>query len=230
MKIYVIRHGLSDGNAAGVIQGHSDSALSLLGSMQANLLGRFLRREGVAPEIIYSSPLQRASETAETISRALYPIPPIEKVPDFMEVDVGTLSGLSLEEAHSKYPEEFAPDVNMWLDFSPFGGESFDRFFRRVETATRSIISRWGDLLADRTFMFVTHAGVMRPLLKTLLDTRSDMMFFTFGNCCLARLEYRNVRGLPRKVMVDVLQIDRVASLMGEELPLEHGDRVDPKT
>ncbi len=229
MKLYIIRHGLSEGNAAGVIQGHSDSPLSDTGKIQADLLGRYLRREGIHPERIYTSPLTRAHQTAEAIAGSLDPVPPVDKITGFMEVDVGELSGVSLEDAHAKYPEEFAPDVNRWLDFEAFGGEGFEQFYERVGSSVTEIVKKWDDPFADRTFFFVSHAGVMRPLLKTLLDAKSDLMYFSFGNCCLVKVEYRNVKDKVRKVLVDVLQIEKIAELLGEEINFEKADRVGPK-
>jgi alpha-ribazole phosphatase len=221
MKLYVIRHGLSMANADGVIQGHANSNLSDVGEKQADLLGRYFNAEGVSPEVIYSSPLERAHATARTIAHRLDPSPPVVTIDELKEVDVGTLSGLSLDDAYEMYPTRWAPDVNKWLDFSGFGGESFDEFFKRVGDAVRKLMDEWEDPLADRTIFFTAHAGTMRPLLKTLLDATGDFMFFTFGNCCHVVIEYREVRGSIRRVLSEFMRIETVAELMGEENPAE---------
>jgi len=219
MQVYVIRHGLSRANEEGIIQGLADSPLSDIGRAQADLLGRYLRRNGVHPEEVFSSPLKRALETAQLIAGAMNPVPPVRAVEGLTEVDVGMLSGLPLEEAYSKYPEKWAPDVNKWLDFSSFGGESFEKFFARAESAVRDIMREWDDLLADRTAFFVTHAGTMRPLLRTLLNAEGDFMYFTFGNCCYVRIEYRKVRDSVRRVLSDLVRIEHAAACMGEKNP-----------
>ncbi len=219
MQVYVIRHGLSQANADGVIQGFADSPLAVAGKEQAGLLGRYLKRENVVPEIIYCSPLLRAFETAGQIAGAYDPSPPIHKVDGLKEIDVGKLSGMSLEDAYRSNPTGWTPDVNKWLDFSAFGGESCDDFFERVGGAVREIVSGWDDLLADRTIFFVAHAGSMRPLLKYLLDADGDFMFFTFGNCCHVRVEYREVRGSVRRALSDLVRIEKVAQIMGLENP-----------
>jgi broad specificity phosphatase PhoE len=219
MQVYVIRHGLSQANEEGIIQGLADSPLAGIGRAQADLLGRYLRRSGVHPEEIFSSPLRRALETAESIAGVMDPAPPVRAVEGLTEVDVGALSGLPLEEAYAKHPEKWAPDVNKWLDFSNFGGESFEKFFGRVESAVRKIMSEWDDLLADRTVFFVTHAGTMRPLLRTLLNAEGDFMYFTFGNCCHVRIEYRRVRDSVRRVLSELVRIEHVAVCMGEKNP-----------
>ncbi len=218
MQIYIIRHGLSEGNASGVIQGYSDSPLTDIGQAQANLLGRYFKHEGIIPEKIIASPLRRAYQTAEIIAGEIDPNLIIETHRGLMEVDVGDLSGLSIEDAIAKYPEWGEVDVNKWLEFSAAGGESYDEFFRRVDGAAKEIMIDW-DLLSDRTIFLVAHAGAMRPLLKTLLDSDDDMMFFTFGNCCHVKVEYRPVRESIRRVMIDLIRIEKVAAIMCEENP-----------
>jgi broad specificity phosphatase PhoE len=218
MHIYLIRHGLSLANAEGLIQGHSDSGLSEVGIAQAKLLGRYFDRERIHPEIIFSSPLKRAHHTAQLIADSLDYQTGIITNDSFMEIDVGELSGTSIEAAYEKYPHGWSRDINKWLDFSLAGGESFRQFFARVEKATLEITKDW-DFLDDRTVFFVAHAGVLRPLIKTLLSTESDMMFFTFGNCCHIRLTFRQVSNSIRKVMSDLMKIETVAKLMGEENP-----------
>lgn len=223
MKVIVIRHGLSEGNRAGVIQGHSDSPLSEIGMAQAELLGRFLSREGIKPARIFASPLKRAFQTAEIVAGqydSKHEVIPTEAL---MEIDVGGLCGLSIEQAIERYPDGFQVDVNRWLDFSKAGGESFDQFYERVQSEVGEIMNNW-DLLEDRTVFFVAHAGTMRPLLKTLLNAESDFMYFTFGNCCHVRIEYRKVREGVRRVLSDLIRIETVAALMGEVNPGENLD------
>ena len=218
MKIYVVRHGLSEGNAAGVIQGYSDCSLTDVGKAQASLLGRYFNREIILPEVIFASPLRRALQTAENIANEIDPRPRIEPDESLKEVDVGTLSGCSIEDAYSKCPEWAKVDVNRWLDFSAAGGESFEGFYKRVTDSISKKMEGW-DLLADRTIIFVTHAGTMRPLLKTLLAAESDMMYFSFGNCSHVKIEYRKVNDSIRRVLTDLLTIQNIAGLMGEGTP-----------
>jgi broad specificity phosphatase PhoE len=219
MDIYVIRHGLSEANQSGLIQGQTDSPLTPTGQEQARLLGRYFESRKIVPDIIYSSPLGRAFTTASLIASQICSGVPVEKHPGLMEIDTGRLSGLSLEEAYVNHPDEFAPDVNRWLEFSAFGGESFEEFFGRVDTAAKSITCDW-DLLCARKIMFVVHAGVMRPLLKSLLDARSDFMYYSFGNCTHLKLVYRPARNSVRKIIEYVLRLEQVADLLGTKVPV----------
>ena len=220
MQIFAIRHGLSQANQEGVIQGHSDCSLSEPGIAQAELLGRYFKREGILPDVIYTSPLQRAHHTAKLISKNLGDRPDVIPVNGLMEINVGELSGVSMEQALGRYPDGWSGDINKWLDFSRAGGESFDDFFGRVSDTISELTANW-HFLSEKTIFFVAHAGVLRPLIKTLLATDSDMMFFTFGNCCHVRMAYREVSGGIRRVMSDLVTIETVAQLMGVEIKQE---------
>jgi broad specificity phosphatase PhoE len=68
MKIILIRHGESEANAQGIMQGQKvDKSLSKLGREQATKLAKRLKNEKI--EAIYSSDLKRAKETAEEINK-----------------------------------------------------------------------------------------------------------------------------------------------------------------
>src|SRR3972149_4441032 len=67
LRLYLVRHGETDWNKEGRVQGRSDQQLSTLGLCQAELLGEALRAAPIAA--VYSSPLRRAWETAEGIAR-----------------------------------------------------------------------------------------------------------------------------------------------------------------
>ena len=66
MKITVIRHGETDWNAVGKIQGKTDIPLNTNGREQARITARLLSKHNI--DVIISSPLKRAVETAEIIS------------------------------------------------------------------------------------------------------------------------------------------------------------------
>ena len=100
----------------------------------------------------------------------------------------------------------------MWMGSAP--GASV-----RVRVAVAPVMEQWDDLLADRTILFVTHAGAMRPLLKYVLGATGDFMFFTFGNCCHVKVEYGEARDDVRRVLSDLIRIEKVAALMGEKTP-----------
>lgn len=68
MKLYFVRHGETDWNAADRLQGQSDIPLNARGVAQAEFLRSQIRQRGLTFDAIYSSPLQRVRRTAEIIA------------------------------------------------------------------------------------------------------------------------------------------------------------------
>ena len=68
-KIYIVRHGQDEDNANGLLNGHRDKELTALGRQQAKVIAGKLKGDGI--DVIYTSPLKRAYETAEIIAKEL---------------------------------------------------------------------------------------------------------------------------------------------------------------
>ena len=101
MRLILIRHGETSWNKTGRFQGHVDVSLSSRGFRQAQSIARTLKP--VAPRIIYSSPLPRAIQTAEAISRAYSTsIIPLDEL---KELNLGKLDGITVDELQAQYPE-----------------------------------------------------------------------------------------------------------------------------
>ena len=93
MELHLIRHGETDWNQARRIQGgRSDTQLSETGRQQVARLGLRLQSEKI--DAIYSSPLQRAQDTARAIAH--YHRLPVGIEPSLKEIDVGELEGMSI--------------------------------------------------------------------------------------------------------------------------------------
>jgi broad specificity phosphatase PhoE len=153
--VYLARHGESDWNAAARFQGHTDRPLTELGRRQAMELADALEARA-ALIAIYTSPLQRAIETASIVGARLGLEP--AAVADLREVDVGAWSGLSRAEVEERFPEGFG----RWLD----GGEGWDDgetyadMAERVLRALRQIAnSHPGDEV-----LVVSHGGPIRAI------------------------------------------------------------------
>ena len=125
--LYLVRHGQSEWNRLGRIQGRSESPLTGRGREQAAVLGRMLREVLPDPGIdIVASPLGRAFETATIIARALgRPASDVradERITDF---DVGVLSGYPGWDAVAEdHPELARQRLEDPMRFQPSGGES----------------------------------------------------------------------------------------------------------
>lgn len=101
---YIFRHGQSTYNVAGRTQGQTnDSVLTEQGKEQAVLVGEKLQNKEI--DIIVTSPLKRAMQTAELANQALNV--PVETDEHFIEVNVGVVEGLHYTEIRDKFPDIF---------------------------------------------------------------------------------------------------------------------------
>jgi len=101
MILYLVRHGETDWNYEQRVQGISDVPINDRGEKQAYQLAESLQNLNI--KVIYSSPLRRAQQTAKIISEALSM--EIKTVKDLMELNQGSIEGLTYDELHYKYPE-----------------------------------------------------------------------------------------------------------------------------
>jgi broad specificity phosphatase PhoE len=137
--LLLVRHGETDWNAEGRLQGHTDRPLSDYGRRQARRLAEEL--EGEELEAIYSSDLARAHETAEIVGERLGL--PVALEPELREKDWGTWEGLNAVER----------------DRVEFVGESTEAHQERMLRALRRIAERHP---GDGRVLVVTHGGSMR--------------------------------------------------------------------
>ncbi|NKC14485.1 MAG: histidine phosphatase family protein [Gammaproteobacteria bacterium] len=125
--LYLVRHGQSEWNRAGRIQGRTESPLTELGRTQARALGRLLRAVLPGDELdIVASPLSRALDTAVIIAlelgRSAAQVQQDGRLTDF---DVGLLAGYAGWEAVAlEHPELARLRLDDPLRFHPDGGES----------------------------------------------------------------------------------------------------------
>jgi len=137
--LLLVRHGETDWNADGRLQGQTDRPLSDFGRRQARRLAEELADEEL--EAIYSSDLVRARETAEIVGKRLGL--PVALDPDLREKDWGTWEGLTAVER----------------DRVEFVGESTQAHQERILRALRGIATHHP---GDGRVLVVTHGGSMR--------------------------------------------------------------------
>lgn len=182
-RIVAIRHGETDWNVEGRIQGHLDVPLNELGAWQAERLAQALVHEGI--DIVYASDLRRALETAQAVVRAIDR--PLVTDIGLRERDFGSFQGQTFREIELLFPEQAERWRRRDPGFAPGEGESLDRFYARcLATATRL-----ADAHPGQTIALVAHGGVMDCLYRaathqTLQAPRSWML----GNASINRLLY----------------------------------------
>ncbi len=155
--IYLVRHGETEWNRAGRMQGHLDAPLTARGEAQARAVGETLRELGVERFDMVSSPLGRTRATAAIIASALGRDP--EAIPTderLMEMTWGDWDGLTLAEIETRDPGAWARRKADHWDFSPpGGGESYTKVALRV--------ADWlAGLDPERSLIVVSHGGVGR--------------------------------------------------------------------
>jgi len=203
MKLLLIRHGESQGNAEGRLQGHADFPLTALGREQARTLAERLVREGWVLTAIYTSDLHRAAETAEILGQALGA--PVRVEERLREYDAGVLNGLVWDEIVRRYPElaRGIQDDRSWTDFPQAEGNP--AFVARL-TAVVADLQAWH--AEDDVVALVSHGGSLGMILAYLLgiETRRPTPF-RFGNTSLSIVEL-TPRGPRLSLMNDTCHLD----------------------
>lgn len=152
--ILIARHGESDWNRDRRWQGHADRPLTERGREQSRALAERLAHIELGG--IYASDLRRARETAEAVAERLGLDMQIE--PALREVDVGSWSGLTREEAEQRFPEGF----RRWRSGLPGwdDGETYEAMAKRVLDA----VQRIADEHEGGRVLIVSHGGPIRAL------------------------------------------------------------------
>jgi broad specificity phosphatase PhoE len=156
IHLLLVRHGQSEWNLTGRWQGQTDPPLTDLGRSQAASAARSLG----TVDAIWSSDLQRASETAMIISNELG-VGPVVLDPDLRERDAGEWQGLTRDEIDEQYPGYLEPlegtSGEGWVPRRPPSWESDDDLAVRVR---RSLL-RIRDEVGGGEVLAVAHAGLL---------------------------------------------------------------------
>lgn len=150
-QIILIRHGETDWNVEGRIQGHLPIPLNERGQAQADTVAA--RLKAVPFSALYSSDLLRACQTAEAIARTSGNEVTCDE--RLREWDLGVLSGLMRSLAEDLHPEAFGIYRNRIIDEPVPGGESVRQRYERVTGAVQEIASAH----PEETVVVVSHGG-----------------------------------------------------------------------
>jgi len=161
--LYFIRHGQTDWNAQGRMQGQSDIPLNATGRAQARRNGKKLAELLNSPARFdfVASPLGRTVETMEIVRHALGLEPDGFRTDErLLEIRFGRFEGMTFDEMSKQMPEAHAHrEKNKWLNRAP-DGESYSDLAARIE--------QWY-LELERDTICVAHSGVSRVLRGVLL-------------------------------------------------------------
>lgn len=165
-RIYVVRHGETAWNRDNVFRGRADVPLNEKGEKQVDALGRRLGADRLAA--VYSSPLQRARQTAAAILRYQSDDGGATSLlidADFSDPDVGLLEGLDVGQAQERYPDFF----RVWREEPQHcrfpGGDSLPDVLERSAAALNRVArSHPGESVA-----IATHRVICKMLMFTAL-------------------------------------------------------------
>jgi broad specificity phosphatase PhoE len=178
-----LRHGESLGNAQSRWQGQSDYPLTEQGRAQAHALAERWKAENVHFDLVLSSPLVRAKETAQIIAAALQA--KIELDPIWMERAIGEMEGLTAEEVRQK------PRPPYITPYDPIGGngEGDWALFLRAGQALHGLLRR-----PPGSYLVVSHGGLLNQLMHAVtgIAPHADPsgVRFRFENTAFARVFY----------------------------------------
>jgi len=177
--IYLIRHGETDFNKLGIVQGAGvDTPLNETGKRQAEAF--FKHYQHVDFERIYVSSLRRTHETVANFRSLNIPV---EIIPELNEINWGIMEGAKPDPVISAL---FLETLNRWkngeLDFAVEKGESPRALYTRQAAGLKKIMAR----TEERTILICMHGRAMRSFLCLLTGQELQQMD-TFGhsNVCL---------------------------------------------
>jgi broad specificity phosphatase PhoE len=158
--IYFIRHGETDWNLEGRLQGQKDIPLNDLGRVQAEEAGRRLRELVPNAEDLdfVASPMTRTRETMERLRATLGLHPTAYRLDDrLVELTFGAWEGMTWKEVRKAEPQAAAArERDKWGYAPPGGGESYAMLADRVRPILDSL---------TRDAVIVAHGGVARAFL-----------------------------------------------------------------
>jgi len=169
----IIRHGETDWNAIGKLQGREDISLNNNGLRQAEDLANFFYTSNF--DCIVSSPLQRAFQTAQIISKKISV--PLYIEPLLVERCWGDASGLTFEERKRNFPDGIIPNQ-----------EEFEHMQARAMSAIYSIHSRW----MNKRIIVVSHGALINSILHFVSHGEFGSFTTRLANACISLLQFNS--------------------------------------
>ncbi|HEY52843.1 MAG TPA: histidine phosphatase family protein [Caldilineae bacterium] len=203
--LLLVRHGETDANVSGVWQGSTNSALNARGQVQARAIAARLAANNPPLVAIYSSPLDRAAQTAKIIAQAVGN-PPLEFTPALAEFDLGEWEGLTYEQL--RHEKRLWEKMNVDPNFAPPGGESAVEFAMRLVRSFQAIAARH----QGQTVLIVSHGGAISTALAMIIDQDGTRWTsYQMANCALSELAFDPAPRLVR--LNDIEHIDGIGAL-----------------
>lgn len=190
MKIYIVRHGETNGNLRGVLQGWTDEPLNERGRELTIITAKAL--SDIKFDVAISSPLSRAYETAEIILReSKRSTPPIQTDDRLKEMFFGEWEGLGLTKENFEIPSEHFNDFydNPFAFKNSESGESIQEVCARTGEFYQELVKKFH----NETILLTTHGFALRTMLQQVYENKED---FWHGkvpdNCAVNIIEVKD--------------------------------------
>ena len=179
-----VRHGETDANLNGILQGQLDIKLNATGLAQAEAVAEYLRNEPL--DVIFVSDLSRAVMTAEKIAAAGHADVPVIQCRELREIACGELEGKSMEFLREKYSEKMAIFYREKGGCFP-GGESKDGFQSRISAVLEQLRREY----RGKKILIVSHGGVQQRIFSHICGSvKAGNMLPLAGNASISGFRY----------------------------------------
>ena len=187
--ILLVRHGETVANREGIFRGRKDFPLNENGIAQAKQLAEHITRN-FKIEAIYSSPLSRATQTAEPIAK-MFNIP-IDIENDLTNISLGEWEGVPYEKIEREFPEQY----HLWLTEPEKlripGGETLADVQSRSVASLKKLVHKH----IGQTIAVVSHRAVLKPLIAGILDIAEPYFWkIHIDNAAYCVVNYNSERG-----------------------------------
>ena len=157
MILYLLRHGETDWNVKGLLQGHQDVPMNENGERQIRMIGYKLCQQCIRPDLIISSPLSRAKKAAMIVAETIGYAGEIVTEDLLIERSFGSAEGLALSPRDERFVREYR-------------AESEEELLERAEKALRKTLER-GE---NSRVLLVAHGAILGAAL-TILKYGEDL-------------------------------------------------------
>lgn len=183
MRLWLVRHGETEANVAGLYSGHAPTPLTERGIAQAQSLSGLLHN--VPFDNVLCSELERAHHTTQLIlgDREI----PVRIMPELNEMFFGDWEMRHHRDIAREDAENYAIWCNDWQNATPTNGEGFQAFSQRVER----FIAQLADYKDSQNLLVVSHQGVLSVLVARLLSMPAAAMWhFRIEQGCWSAIDF----------------------------------------
>lgn len=178
-QFYLIRHGQDLDNIEGILNGHRDRPLTETGIKQATELAGKIKEKNISIDIVLSSPLIRAYETAKIVSITNhFPLPQVENL--LIERDFGDMTGKKVADIAKLCSPDIIKDDIITYFLNPNNGETFPDLISRANKLLIDLDSTY----QNKSILLVTHGDFGKMMFASYyqLNWQEVLTSFHFGN------------------------------------------------